>query len=79
MQAFFLIITGVVGMAVMLFLGIIANTLVGGIVGWVVDLAFPFVIATLNQLANTTLTAFELGATLGFVSSFFRSSLKTEK
>ena len=79
MQALFLIITGVVGMAIMLFLGIIANTLVGGIVGYVVDMVFPFVTATLNQVAHTQLTAFELGATLGFFGSFFRSTLKNEK
>lgn len=79
MQAIFLIITGVVGVAIALLLSIIANTLVGGIVGWVVDLVFPFVNATLNQVAHTQLTAFELGATLGFFGSFFRSTLKSEK
>lgn len=61
-----------------LFMGIIYGTLVGGIVGYVVDWVFPFVNVTLNKLAGTTLTAFELGATLGFFGSFFRSSLSVK-
>lgn len=73
MNVIFAIISGLV----MLFLGVITGTFVGGIVGWCVDLVFPFVAITLNKLAATTLTGFELGATLGFVGSFFRS--KCEK
>ena len=73
------IILTIAATAFLFFLGIIANTLIGGIVGWVVDIPFPFVISTLNHLAGTTLTAFEIGATLGFFGSFFKSTLKTEK
>lgn len=57
-----------------LFLGIIASTLVGGLVGWTVGLVFPFVFDSLNKLTSLSLTPFEMGAMLGFVGSFFRSS-----
>ena len=59
---------------VLLFVGIIASTLVGGVVGWIVGAVFPFVPATLNTVTGLQLTAFEVGAVLGFVGSFFRSS-----
>jgi hypothetical protein len=39
-----------------------------------VEAVFPFVIDTLNQLGDLNLTGFEMGAVLGFVGSFFRSS-----
>jgi hypothetical protein len=57
-----------------LFIAVIAGTVIGGIVGWVVGAVFPFVPNTINQLAGTELTAFEVGAVLGFVGAFFRSS-----
>jgi hypothetical protein len=58
----------------LLFVAVIASTVIGGIVGWVVGLVFPFVPQTINQLVGTELTAFELGAVLGFVGAFFRNS-----
>jgi hypothetical protein len=45
------------------------------VVGWIVNLLFPFVTVTLNALLGTTLSAFEMGAVLGFVGGFFRSSV----
>ncbi len=69
------VILGVVLVAVLFFFAALLSTLFGGFVGWVVDLVFPFVTATLNQLAGTQLTGFETGAVLGFFGSFFRSSL----
>jgi hypothetical protein len=48
-------------------------------VGWTVDLVFPFVIPTLNTVTGLSLTAFEMGAVLGFVGSFFKASLNTSK
>jgi hypothetical protein len=55
------------------FTAIILSSLVGGIVGWTVNIAFPFIFETINGIAKTQLTAFEIGATLGFVGSFFTS------
>ena len=69
------VILGAVAIAAILFVAVILGTLVGGIVGWVVGLVFPFVIVTLNTLTGLTLTGFEMGAVLGFVGSFFRTSV----
>lgn len=72
-------IVGVILVAALFFLGALLSTLFGGFVGWAVDLVFPFVITTVNQLAGTDLTGFETGAVLGFVGSFFRSTLTNNK
>lgn len=40
------------------------------IIGW----AFPFTTDTIRELAGIQLTDFQLGATLGFFGSFFRST-----
>jgi hypothetical protein len=69
------IIAAVVGIIGIVFFVIILGTLMGGVVGWIVNLLFPFVTVTLNALLGTTLTAFEMGAVLGFVGGFFRSSV----
>lgn len=67
------VVVSIIGVLAMLFVAVIASTLMGGVVGWCVGVVFPFVAATLNQLAGTELTAFEVGAVLGFVGAFFRS------
>jgi hypothetical protein len=72
------VILGAVAIAAILFVAVILGTLVGGIVGWIVGLVFPFVIVTLNTLTGLTLTAFEMGAVLGFVGSFFKTSVTKE-
>ena len=64
--------------AAVLFVAVLLGTLIGGIVGWIVGLVFPFVIVTLNTLTGLTLTAFEMGAVLGFVGSFFKTSVTKE-
>jgi hypothetical protein len=73
------VIFGVISLVALLFVAILLGTLVGGVVGWTVDLMFPFVVTTLNTLTGLSLTAFEMGAVLGFVGSFFKSSLNTNK
>jgi hypothetical protein len=72
------VILGAVAIAAILFVAVILGTLVGGIVGWIVGLVFPFVIVTLNTMTGLTLTAFEMGAVLGFVGSFFKTSVTKE-
>jgi hypothetical protein len=72
------VILGAVAIAAILFVAVLLGTLIGGIVGWVVGLVFPFVIVTLNTLTGLTLTAFEMGAVLGFVGSFFKTSVTKE-
>lgn len=68
------VLLAAIAMVGLLFFAVLLSTIMGGIVGWVVDMVFPFVIATLNQLAHLNLTGFEMGAVLGFFGSFFRSS-----
>lgn len=65
---------GLILVAVLFFFSALLSTVIGGFVGWVVNMVFPFVTATLNGLAGTELTGFEMGAVLGFFGSFFRSS-----
>ena len=72
------VIFGVILVAVLFFFGALLSTVFGGFVGWVVDMVFPFVTATLNGLAGTELSGFEMGAVLGFFGSFFRSSLQSK-
>ena len=69
------IIAAAVGIIGLLFFVIILSTLFGGNAVWTVTLVFPFVATTLNSLMGTELTAFEMGAVLGFVGSFFRTSV----
>lgn len=66
---------GIVGL---LFVAVLTHTVVGGIVGWIVEWAMPFVPATLNQQFGTSLSGFEVGAVLGFFGSFFRSTLSSK-
>jgi hypothetical protein len=72
------VILGAVAIAAILFVAVLLGTLIGGIVGWIVGLVFPFVIVTLNTMTGLTLTAFEMGAVLGFVGSFFKTSVTKE-
>ena len=65
---------GVVFVAVLLaFFAMVLSTLFGGVSGWIVGMFFPYVTDTLKELAGVSLTDFQLGATLGFFGSAFRS------
>lgn len=72
-------ILAMVGIVVTLFFMVIINTLVGGVVGWTVNLVFPVVNTTLNTLSGLQLDAFDMGAVLGFFGSFFRSTLRNKE
>lgn len=64
----------VIGIAIVgTFFIIILSTLLGGLVGFVIGLVFPFVIDTLNQIAGTSLSGFGVGAVLGFIGGFFKN------
>jgi hypothetical protein len=69
------VILGALGVLALLFVAMLLSTLIGGCAGWVVESVFPYVITTLNTLTGLSLTGFEMGAVLGFVGSFFKSSL----
>jgi prepilin signal peptidase PulO-like enzyme (type II secretory pathway) len=68
----------IVGVIATLFFMVVASTLMGGFVGWCVNLAFPVVNSTLNQISGLQLDAFDQGACLGFFGSFFRSTLSSK-
>ena len=56
---------------------IILGTLLGGIAGWIVGLFFTDIIMnTLNRFGVDTvgMSLWQLGATLGFISGFFKTS-----
>ena len=56
---------------------IIINTLIGAISGWTIGLIFGTSIAKiLSQIGITGYSMWTIGAFMGFVSSFFRSSIK---
>jgi hypothetical protein len=67
-------IGGALGTIFIIFVMMIVTTFFSGVAGWVVGWAFPYVTDTLRELARISLTDFQLGATLGFFGSAFRSS-----
>ena len=74
MGAFIKFFGGAVAVIGGIFFLIILGTLMGGFAGWVVGLVFVDTIASLKQFLGLAVTNFELGAMLGFVGGFFRSS-----
>jgi hypothetical protein len=62
----------------LMFVAVIASTLVGGIVGWVVSFPFQFVFDIINTQLGTNYTGFEIGATVAFIGSFFRTHAKIQ-
>jgi len=74
MDKVLIVLLGGIGVAALFFIAIILSAVFGGIAGWAVGGVFPYVTDTIRELSGVTLTNFQLGATLGFVGSFFRSS-----
>jgi hypothetical protein len=68
-------VLAIVGVLATLFIAVIAGTFIGGVVGWCVNMMFPVVNATLNQVSGLTLDAFDMGAVLGFLSGFIKTSV----
>lgn len=65
------------GLVAVVFILIILGTLSGGIAGWIVGLFFTDTIMnTLNRIGVDTMgmTMWQLGATLGFISGFFKAT-----
>ena len=66
-----------VGLVMLIIVMVILGTFFGGIAGWIVGLFFTdTIMGTLNRIGVDTmgLTMWQLGATLGFVSGFFKST-----
>ena len=71
MQAVLAILLAAVLLVVACLIGTATGAVIGAIVGW----AFPGTLATLSTaLLGSVVPAWQLGASLGFVGGFFRSS-----
>lgn len=65
------------GLVAVVFIVVTLGTLFGGIAGWIVGLFFTDTIMnTLNRIGVDTMgmTMWQLGATLGFISGFFKAA-----
>lgn len=66
--------------AAVLFLAVIAATLVGALTGWIVGWFFGgTLLKFFAAFGLTGLKMWQIGATLGFVGSFFQSHLSSKK
>ena len=66
-----------VGLVMLIIVMVILGTFFGGVAGWIVGLFFTdTIMTTLSRIGVDTLnmTMWQLGATLGFVSGFFKST-----
>ena len=66
-----------VGFVMLIIVMVILGTFFGGVAGWIVGLFFTdTIMQTLNRIGVDTMgmTMWQLGATLGFVSGFFKST-----
>lgn len=62
--------------AVMLFLGVLLSTLMGTFIGWVVGWFFgKTILGILAAIGISGFKMWQIGAFLGFVSGFFRTSV----
>lgn len=74
------VLLAIVAFAVVLFLGILAGTALGALAGWVVGLVFSDTMIRLaTMIGQPDMPAWQIGAILGFVGGFFRSSMTTGK
>jgi hypothetical protein len=77
MKDFFAGAAVAMGLVAMVFFLVILSTLMGGIAGWIVGIFFhDTIMNTLDRFGVETfsMSMWQLGATLGFISGFFKSS-----
>lgn len=70
-----------VGLVLLVIVMVILGTFFGGVAGWIVGMFFTdTIMQTLDRFGVDTgaMTMWQLGATLGFVSGFFKS-IKVQK
>lgn len=71
------VIAGIVLVAVAIFVGPLVGCFVGAFCGWIVGLVFDESMAQLAKALGTTAYPYQIGAMLGFVGGFFRSSVSS--
>lgn len=58
----------------------IASAFFGGVAGWIVGFVFEdTILGILAQMGITNVTMFQVGAFLGFVTSFLKETIKVSK
>ena len=58
----------------------IASAFFGGVTGWIVGFVFEdTILGILAQMGITNVTMFQVGAFLGFVTSFLKETIKVSK
>jgi ABC-type dipeptide/oligopeptide/nickel transport system permease component len=62
----------------LVFVGVLLGTLFGAFAGWVVGLIFDETLTKLSALIGFAGPHWQLGAMLGFVGGFFRTSVSKE-
>ena len=65
------------GLVMLIIVMVILGTFFGGVAGWIVGLFFTdTIMGTLNRIGVDTMgmTMWQIGATLGLISGFFKSS-----
>lgn len=68
-----------VGIAGIIVLVTLLGPLFGGIAASIVGFAFPYVLDAIREVSGIDLTNFQIGATLGFVAAFFKTTVTTGK
>ena len=72
------VIGGAVGVAVIMFLMLLVYPFFGGVAGWVFAWIFDESFLKLVELLNVEATGWQVGAILGFVGEFFRTTVSNK-
>ena len=70
-------IAGIVAVVLTFLVMVLLMPLLGGICGWLFAIVFDATFAELQGFLGVGASGFEMGAALGFVSSFFRGTAKS--
>lgn len=74
-----LLVLAIAALAMDFLLTPIVSVLIGAFTGWVVGFAFPNTLDIVSQtITHQVLPHWQLGAGLGFVGGFFRTTVKTK-
>lgn len=78
MDIFAKILGSVTVVGIVLFFVCLIGTVMGALAGWIVGLVFPETLGLLAKMLNVDAAPWQLGAILGFIGGFFRSSLSKD-
>lgn len=78
-QSFNTVVTGVTLILVSVTLAVLATSLVGAFIGWVVGFFFPHTMYLLSTAMNIEAAPWQLGVMMGFVAGFFKHTTTVRK